>query len=519
MAFSTLNEKIKVSSMPDRSDSSRHAFFPTTQVPSLKNLITTTFGLSKILELAKVENENEIKALYQDHVVEYTCEQMLGAQLNEVKAMLDIEPKILFDKCKEVQDKAGRTYKNMSPFQCLLAVEDFYHDMLDMIKFQIDRIENGREIAKEQLSEQLPEQKILSKLTASTLLSHGFKPSTDSKRFTSPTRFYRFIEKPELEQKTEESTIARSALLPVVVAILKENFEGNSPQFLVKFTGSQNEKLLPNELFKMVKHSGYLRVGEKLMYIDKEKASCLDLKLHFLELYDFDNALKPNTTPRALAKADFEEIFKITGHMLLNKYTENVLENFRKELNKKNIIQQGKTFNAQYLICAYKLYAEFEENFNMLQSYLYLVQVIGGIQRVLPTNLAAAFCQGLLDGASTPDNILVNISKLDRTLTLSNHRQDSSWLPNLRYNFYPIDYAPNYRLGFDFFIVSHCQPRGYHCSLYFNSDDDAPVATEEAALTLEKLCEMKEGAFKQFKDWLNIPKWHYSNELKINCRV
>ena len=120
----------------------------------------------------------------------------------------------------------------------------------------------------------------------------------------------------------------------------------------------------------------------------------------------------------------------------------NALEEFREYLKPKNVIKNGKHFNAEMLLRAFELY---DYNYYGFGSYdspknnMLLRQVVGYVQRFLPACYAQVFCQGL-------KNIVLNNEKFRRCLRLPDQ-------PNI--SIFPLDLNPNYRLGFGFVATAN----------------------------------------------------------------
>lgn len=121
---------------------------------------------------------------------------------------------------------------------------------------------------------------------------------------------------------------------------------------------------------------------------------------------------------------------------VLEKKRENIalytaIKHFRKTFT--DLSYQEAYFNPQHLINAYNVYIQQYQNWTGEKNTLFWRQVIGFIQRFIPTCYAQAFCQGL-------DNIVVKKKRLNRSLEFT-HGEGS---------YFPLSSETG--LGFDFAI-------------------------------------------------------------------
>lgn len=349
------------------------SMFPT--VPKLEDMLIVSDlgmkGLNNLVRRYLDEGDDRLWAIYHTKLADHLCQLVLfptPENINEAKEILEINPELLFIKGTAI-DPSGRTIEG-SPYQCVLGSEDYYDDMLGMMKSIIDKIDPERKNAIEQLCEQFPE------------YLRDFFP-----------------DRPEIKQESKE------------------------------------------------------------------------VKYQFQELAD------------AISKEEFKDE-KLSSQM------EEVLRKFKESLKPKGPITKGKHFDVQILIDAVKVFENnldsWEEKEQDKQKAFFWCQVIGYLERFLPTNYAQAFCQGLVDVFSQIDRNLKIIGKED-------------------VEFFPLDSDPQSRLGFDFgiattTILSHGGPV---YKRHAASQDDGTVNTQIPLNNLIKLCQSKKNKLNKFTNWLH----------------
>ncbi len=249
---------------------------------------------------------------------------------------------------------------------------------------------------------------------------------------------------------TSGNNIKQVDLRNPMSAFLKAVVEGNEEFVLEMLDNTDINNLEALLLYKGVvtDYSGRTVEGTALQIaLGAEDAEMCEMMMPFFSKLPNGDVLRseqyniqyPENNENEDRTQDFQALGKVIASIESSETDQDceaALTEFRNYFKPKSVINTGKHFDVTLLVEALKSY---EYNYirfggwNSRKNNLCWSKVIGYLERQLPACYGQAFCQGLI-------NIIENNQLLQRSFRFL----------HADYDLFPLDAAPNYRLGYDY---------------------------------------------------------------------